>query len=256
MYRAFNIATTAQDWGDMIIPETISNKFSEDKDAIMTILQSLAQSLPIDGSKLRNRWFPKIKADIFISHSHQDQVMALKCATWLKHEFGLVAFVDSCVWGSADQLLQTIDNSYCKNEDRDTYSYEKRNETTSHIHMMLATALTEMLDATECIFFMNTPKSILPIDAITKTKSPWLYYELTSINALRRKRPTRLQPLVFTNEGAITAKRTNARFEAEYEVSLEELTTLTADSLNNWQKANSTNTAGASLDLLYKLNPT
>ena len=62
---------------------------------------------------MQANWFPQIKADIFISHSHKDEDLALALAGWLKVSFGLTAFIDSCVWGYANDLLKMIDYKYC-----------------------------------------------------------------------------------------------------------------------------------------------
>jgi hypothetical protein len=62
----------------------------------------------IDGSKLINDWFPSYKADVFISHSHNDSRTAKRLAIWLKKEFGLTTFLDSIVWGSANDLLKKL----------------------------------------------------------------------------------------------------------------------------------------------------
>ena len=67
----------------------------------------------LDGSKMQANWFPQIKADVFISHSHKDRELALTLAGWLRETFGLTAFIDSCVWGYANDLLKMIDNKYC-----------------------------------------------------------------------------------------------------------------------------------------------
>lgn len=53
----------------------------------------------IDGSRMQENWFPQIEADIFISHSHQDEGLAIALAGWLYEKFRLVSFIDSCVWG-------------------------------------------------------------------------------------------------------------------------------------------------------------
>ena len=55
----------------------------------------------IDGEKLEKEWFKEIRADIFLSHSHADEKLAIALAGWLSTEMGLNAFVDSCVWGFA-----------------------------------------------------------------------------------------------------------------------------------------------------------
>lgn len=114
----------------------------------------------INGTALKEHWFSITKKDIFISHSHKDINKVKAFAGWLKSCFGLEAFIDSCSWGYCDDLLNKIDKKYCYNPKSKTYNYDLRNYTTSHVHMMLSTALTEMIDNTECIIFFNTPNSI------------------------------------------------------------------------------------------------
>ena len=70
---------------------------------------------------------------------------------------------------------------------------------TSHVHMMLDTALTEMIDNTECIMFYNTPNSVLLADDLQKIKnekkkvtlSPWIYHELAMTSLVRICKPSR-----------------------------------------------------------------
>ena len=142
----------------------------------------------INGTALKEHWFSITKKDIFISHSHKDINKVKAFAGWLKSCFGLEAFIDSCSWGYCDDLLNKIDKKYCYNPKSKTYNYDLRNYTTSHVHMMLSTALTEMIDNTECIIFFNTPNSIslaTELDQIrkngkaAKTVSPWIYHELS-----------------------------------------------------------------------------
>ena len=77
----------------------------------------------------------------------------------LKDCFGLTAFIDSCIWGHSDKLLKIIDNKYCRNSD-DSYNYTARNFSTSHVHMMLMTALNKMIDKTECLFEIEISRII------------------------------------------------------------------------------------------------
>lgn len=147
----------------------------------------------IDGDAISQDWFPIIKSDVFISHSHLDEDYVIAFAGWLKEEFDLNAFIDSCVWGYSNELLKQIDNKYCK-YDYGTYSYEKRNSSTSHVHMMLNVALMKMMDKCECIFFMNTPNSLPIVDDVKKaesTLSPWIYSEIEMTRYLREKKPQR-----------------------------------------------------------------
>ena len=146
----------------------------------------------IDGTSMQNDWFPQIESDIFISHSHNDYEKAITLAGWLNETFKLDVFIDSCVWGSADVLLKKIDDSYCWMSDVGSYSYEKRNYSTSHVHMMLSAALTSMIDKSECLLFLNTPNTINTKDVIEqKTKSPWIYLEIQISQLVRKKIPER-----------------------------------------------------------------
>jgi len=56
-------------------------------------------------------------------------------------------------------------------KDGKIYDYELRNYTTSHVHMMLSTALTEMIDNTECIMFYNTSLSVSLVDDLQTIKN-------------------------------------------------------------------------------------
>ncbi|MGB8368021.1 MAG: hypothetical protein ACLPYZ_01685 [Limisphaerales bacterium] len=211
----------------------------------------------IDGSKMRDHWFPEIKADVFISHSHRDQTDAKKLAGYLERNFGLNSFIDSCVWGYADDLLKQIDNQYCLNVGRETYSYEKRNGSTSHVHMMLSTALGMMLDTTECVIFMDTPNSITSNDAVKKTQSPWIYYELGLMRLIRKRSPEEHRPRLV--EESFANRRSAFALEVEYSVALGDLTQIDASRLNNWLKAWEARAVGDRdvhpLDVLYKIAP-
>lgn len=70
----------------------------------------------------------------------------------VKNTFDLNMFIDKAIWGSADELLRVIDNKYYWKKQIQTYSYEKRNLTTSHIHAMLATSIYSVMDKTEVLF--------------------------------------------------------------------------------------------------------
>lgn len=141
----------------------------------------------IDGTKLQEDWFPLVSCDIFISHSHKDEDLAIALAGWLYETFGLESFIDSCIWGYADDLLRNIDDEYCSNT-KHSYSYISRNYSTSHVHMMLNMALMQMIDKTECLFFLNTPNSIDLSDIETRTLSPWIYSEIGISQMIEKKR--------------------------------------------------------------------
>lgn len=206
----------------------------------------------IDGSKLRDHWFPEIQADVFISHSHQDQPDARILAGYLYKEYGLKSFIDSCVWGYAADLLKIIDNEHCRNPGKETYSYNKRNGSTSHVHMMLSTALGEMLDSTECAIFLDTPNSITSNDAVKRTKSPWIYYELGLMRLIRERQPNR--PPYKKELLENFAKRAQASLEINYSVRLDNLIELDGDDLNKWwENCRGTGKSDHPLDVLYNV---
>lgn len=68
-------------------------------------------------------------------------------------------------------MLRQIDDKYCRNKTGDTYNYDRRNYSTSHVHMMLSTALTEMMNISECIMFFNTPNSVSVVDDLECIKN-------------------------------------------------------------------------------------
>lgn len=148
----------------------------------------------LNGRDIKEKWFPKIDADVFLSHSHKDEKTIIALAGYLYKEFHITSFIDSTVWGYANDLLKMIDNAHCKLEGTTSYDYDKRNYSTSHVHLMLNTALLEVLDETECVIFVETPNSIQSVkETVNKgTYSPWIYSELNLINFLRVRTPKRV----------------------------------------------------------------
>src|SRR4051812_17008773 len=128
MYRAFNL--TPCNWSKFS-PDVGAKLNEANNSRVKKALQDFIENKKVDGTKMRNHWFPQLDADVFISHSHSDQIDAVKLAGYLKQTFGLTSFIDSLVWDYADDLLKQIDNEFCLNEGKETYSYEKRNGSTS-----------------------------------------------------------------------------------------------------------------------------
>lgn len=199
----------------------------------------------IDGTSMKNNWFQMEEVDVFISHSHRDINKVKAFAGWLYDEFKLTAFIDSCVWGYCDELLKQIDDMYCKNKTNQTYNYSLRNYTTSHVHIMLSTALTEMIDKTECIMFYNTPNSISLADDLSVlqkevkkvTLSPWIYHELAMTSLIRKSKLNRKMALL---EEAITHKeyseRNNISIEHTVDEYLSNMISISTTELEIWKK--------------------
>lgn len=229
MYTGFNLAV-ADDFKEfeekgLEVLEDFKEKVEQG------IKKYISKSGTIDGTKMQSDWFPQINADIFISHSHKDQNKAIMIAGWLKKTFGLTAFIDSLVWGYADDLLREIDNEYCLDTSTTMYDYNKRNETTSHVHSMLSTALMMMIDKTECLMFLNTPSSFHVSDAIEKTKSPWIYFEIGVTKYIDKKLPRKPDLL---KKGHFAG--TNESLDIEYRLPSEGLINLNYEDLCMWEE--------------------
>lgn len=145
----------------------------------------------LQASQIEKEWFPTVNADVFLSHSHQDRDKAIMLAGYLQN-MGISTFIDSCVWGYADDLLKEIDNIYCIQEKKPDggriYDYDTRNDSTAHVHMILNGALMKMMDSTECLMFMDTPNSLSASDLKNgKTNSAWIYSELLMSDLLRKR---------------------------------------------------------------------
>ena len=66
------------------------------------------------------------------------------------------------------------------------FGYDARNQTTAHVHLMVANSLLKTISRCEEIIFINTPESIV-VDSTEKedvTESPWLYSELNFAKVL------------------------------------------------------------------------
>lgn len=204
MYKGYII----DDFDD--IEESVTNgtiDLSEDKEHVYSVNEefnfgldkfilkaSVNKDLLLDGTKIINEYFPEIKADIFISHSHKDVEKAKQFANLIHWKTGLKSFIDSEVWRHADSLLKKIDK-YCKCTDG-LYDYNKRNTSTGYVHMMLNTALLTMIDKCECLFFLSTPNSFETANEIrNSTFSPWIYSELSMANSIEKKIPERLKTI-------------------------------------------------------------
>ena len=216
----------------------------------------------LNASEMEKHWFPLIKADIFISHSHRNKKLAISLAGFISNKFGLSSFIDSCIWGYSDELLKMIDDECCKDNpphyDKDNpphYDYDKRNRSTSHVHMMLSAALSMMIDKTECLFFLNTPQSIKPREVINEedniTNSAWIYSELTISKLIRKKKPGRM---LLIKKGSRLDEATAEWHEIEHKADLTHLKPITQEDLNDWARKRQSphsNESTHSLDILY-----
>lgn len=220
MYRCFKITVQKSDFCTEKLEQI--EKWKKQGEHIKAELQQQVEEIlsevtnsegVISGEELSKTWFPVENKDVFLSYSHKDEETALIIAGILKDVFGLNVFIDALVWGSADGLLKAIDDVYCMKVNG-SYSYEKRNFSTSHVHAMLMTSIMRAMDQAEVIFFLNTSNSTYKLkDGFSDehTLSPWIYGEITCATLLREK-SWELHRNKSMNENAQFEKRLNVAY--------------------------------------------
>ena len=211
----------------------------------------------INGSEIQEEWFPQVKCDIFLSHSHKDIDKAKTFAGWVKNKFNLDVFIDYNIWGNINDLLKKIDNAYCYDKTKKTYSYEKRNLTTSHAHMMLINALSDMINRTECLVFFESPNSInlKKLTHEATTESPWIYNELFLSKIIKIEHKRKSTNLIKAEESIKIFSHLNEDFNPTYITDTSHLISLSNKDLKNWKEIyqNVNHKESHPLDLLYKL---
>lgn len=260
MFAAFNVKISGEDILEPCMYELGKPIYAGIKNQVQGSLKEYISSDEntgeiLDEKKIEDTWFPSMNYDVFISHSHKDQKLAIALAGWLNEIFGISSFIDSYVWNYSDDLLKIIDDEYCvkfTHEDGSkTYSYERRNNSTAHVHIILNAALQKMIDRCEAVFFLNTPNSILLDDVIegTSTASPWIYSEILTTGFVRHR------PLLDYRNVPIQKGITNFNerdLRVKYNVNLDEFTMIDGSDLRWLWKCGRQGTGKDSLDRLYE----
>lgn len=149
-----------------------------------------------DAQKIMDKHFTEKNYDVFVSHSHQDIDYVKRLAGYYESQNKKV-FIDSMYWDYSDELLRALDNHFCKKIDSDSYSYEKRNITTTIIHNLLAVSLEKMIDKCDDFIFVysnNTSGGNLhqlldfSNEQSIHTVSPWIYKELITAGIIYKNK--------------------------------------------------------------------
>lgn len=269
MYKKFDYSPVNSSFYNQVINQHLEKGKSIYESHVKEVQDCLAKYITKDGvinaTALKDHWFSISKKNVFISHSHDDISKVKAFADWLYDSFGLEAFIDSCSWGYCDDLLKSIDDKYCYKRETNTYSYSMRNYTTSHVHMMLSTALTEMIYNTECIIFFNTPQSIRMKSELDKiengnkwsTASPWIYHELSMTTMLDVVEPSRVRAILEHQDHVDFSQSTRGekpKFGYDVTKALNEMRSLTDSQLQQWYQGHDGYASPeCALDELYRI---
>lgn len=253
MYRGFSVMTLPDSWMRHGASESVEEAARQ-----ILVNSALEKFVGPDGSidakTLSEDWFKIIDTDVFISHSHNDRSKALALSNHLESKFGLKCFVDSTIWKSADKLLKMVDDEYCWQKRSETYNYQLRNLSTSHVHMMLAIAIAKMIDKAEVVFFLPTPQS-MSAEGTTKkgeTASPWIFAEIALSDLVRKTPPKRT-----SNAPTLEARGGVAMdgVPVNHPVDISHLTGLTPGVLEHWERIFQQRSYEHALDALYSIVP-
>jgi len=247
----------------LVSGQLLSNSFCSEYHSLRENIRSSISAIDIEstivnGTQLQEEWFPvdfaDMKFDVFISHSHADvNRSVLPLASWLYHHLGLRCFIDSLYWQYADDLLKKFDDYYAYKSQSNTYDYQIRNYTTSHVHIMLSMALMKMMDKTECILFVDSDNSIKYKKGDSQTPSPWIYEEISFANILQIRLPqryyTRIRP-IYESGGRLNERYFSeaARPDIRYSIDITKFQELTSSFLQNIKGLK----GEAALDVIHK----
>jgi len=219
-----------------------SEELKENKDRMMRSIKSLIES---DGSivadNINDDWFSGLdEYHVFISHSHKDLKLAEQLANWLYEKFELKSFIDSHVWGYANDLMQELNNEYSKIPNSTTYYLEKTNNVASHVHMMLSSALDTMIDKSECLIFLNTENAINNMNVNGEntqnyTFSPWIMSELKTSKLIKRKQDFSRKSMRSKSANfGLESLSESADLKIRHQAPLGHLISLNEENLHSW----------------------
>lgn len=251
MYRAFNVALESNKY----LGYVNTRQYENDKSISLQKLQKIINSRDIiQAWEIKKLLLPSKRYDIFISHSHKDLELAKGFANYLYLFFNVTCFIDSLYWGNIDELqneLNELHLTYDGVTKKSYFDYEKTLQVAKHADMILASALTEMIDNCECVFFLNTDNSVIRgTEAISKneTYSPWIYHEVFTTTIIQKKQRSKFNESYQFRDNAIKQIP-----DISYGLDLSGMTVLREEDIFEWEIKINSNKDKHPLDVLYNL---
>lgn len=252
MYRAFNLKMDSDSLASSAVDQ---EKHESEKARSREILEQLiASQETVSASEIKNILLPKKSYDIFLSHSRNDIDLALCVKKYLETVFGLTVFIDSVYWGNID-CLQEILNEYHHDREKNLFLHKKTMQVAAHANIILASALTEMINCCESIFFLNTDNSVIKgkdvVDGNDATYSPWIYHEIYTTTIIKPKPPKRHEAAFESRDSASVLYESFPQIE--YNLNLDKMELLNKNRLIIWQNECLKDKTVSPLDVLYKM---
>ena len=167
----------------------ISVKSMNDETNIYDINKYILPNGNVSGEALTNSLFPTYTTGYFLSHSHDNGDLA-KCVANLIRSKSSV-FFDEEMWYSADKLIETLISRQRKRScscGNDYYDLDSCLKNASLAYVLLCKSLQEVIMKSHTFLFIGTKESIYSEQRLS-TLSPWIYYELKTINMIIKKEP-------------------------------------------------------------------
>lgn len=264
LFSGFNLTITPEFFGSDFEELSSFKGLYKQEESVKNSICGLIRKDSLTASQISNEWFPDVKVDVFISHSHADKNLANALAGWLYKFFRIKAFVDSHFWSYAGDLLKEINDQFSNKRDDPNggilYSHKKCIKASEHVNILLNAALHKMIDRTEAVFFLNTKNSIEVFNnydqEIYSTYSPWIFSEILCTQLIRKKPLYEYRPKYrsFKHADSDELLLEKSDFVMPYEVSLDHLEEISENELNKWRHMDHSKFLGYPLDGLYSIS--
>ena len=253
MHRAFNVKLDSNQYLNYVN----TKQYENDKSISLQNLRRIINSKDmLQAYEIKKLLLPSKRYDIFISHSHKDLEIAKGLSGYLNALCGVACFIDSLYWGNIDELQEELNRMHLHKDEatgKKYFDHQSTMEVAKHANMILASALTEMIDNCECVFFLNTDNSVIRgTEAISKneTYSPWIYHEVFTTTIIQKKQRSKFNESYQFRDNAIKQIP-----DISYGLDLSGMTVLREEDIFEWEIKINSNKDKHPLDVLYNLNP-